>query len=73
MAPSVELMKAKLTMVSYRILSYLLEGLVIYVVLCVIPNYKQKVNTKQAIVMSLMIASSLAMLDAFTVIGSATR
>ena len=73
MAPSVELMKAKLTMVSYRILSYLLEGLVIYVVLCVIPNYKQKVNTKQTIVMSLMIASSLAMLDAFTVIGSATR
>ena len=56
-----------------RLLSYLIEGLVVYVVLCVIPNYKEKINTRQAVTVSLMIASSLAMLDAFTVIGSSAR
>lgn len=46
MYPQLELLKQRVTMMSYRLLSYLIEGLVIYVVLCVIPNYKNKVNTK---------------------------
>jgi hypothetical protein len=42
---SLELIRAKITIAVYKLLSYLLEGLVIYVVLCVIPNYKQKINS----------------------------
>lgn len=68
-----ELVKARIISLVVRFTTYILEGLVVYVVLCVIPNYKSKINTQQAIVMSVMIASSLALLDAFTSFGSSTR
>jgi len=40
------LVKARTMVMMSRLLSYLIEGLVIYVVLCVIPNYKDKINTR---------------------------
>lgn len=57
----------------YRLISYLFEGFVFFVVLMVIPNYNKKINKKQAITMSLMIASTLSVLDAFTMIGHTAR